>query len=318
MTSGATEKAETCVVFGGTGFLGRHVCTTLRDSGRIVRSFSRRGQTESGLSGVDYLKGRLSDVDAVRRAVRGASTVWHLVSATLPSSSLAESVAALHEEVAATLRLCEVARKEGVERLIFVSSGGSVYGITPASPTPEDHSTNPICAYGVQKLAIEKYLLLFEFQNKFKSYILRLGNPYGEDQDWSRPFGAVANFVNRAARGLPIAVWGDGSVVRDYFHVEDLAEVFLRIQDYRGSERVFNIGSGKGTSLKQLLAIIEDYVVASLNVSYTSPRIEDAPYNVLDITRAERELGWTPKVTLRSGIGRMLDAVLKNDEVLLP
>lgn len=318
MTSGKENKAETCAVFGGTGFLGRHVCMTLRDSGKGVRSFSRRGGTGKILSGVDYLKGRLSDVEAVRSAVRGVSTVWHLVSATLPSSSLAESVAALHEEVAATLRLCEIAQEEGVERLVFVSSGGSVYGITSANPIPENHATNPICAYGVQKLAIEKYLLLFERQSKFKSYVLRLGNPYGEDQDWNRPFGAIANFVNRAARGLNIAVWGDGSVVRDYFHVEDLTNVFLRIQDYRGSERVFNVGSGKGASLTQLLAIIQGHLQTSLDVSYGGARIEDAPYNVLDITRAEKELGWTPKVSLQKGIGRMLDAVRKNDEVLLP
>jgi UDP-glucose 4-epimerase len=318
MISGTQNETETCAVFGGTGFLGRHVCMTLRDSGKAVRSFSRRGATGSTLKDVDYLKGRLSDVEAVRCAVRGASTVWHLVSATLPSSSLADSVAALHEEVAATLRLCEIAQEEGVERLVFVSSGGSVYGITSASPIPEDHPTNPICAYGVQKLAIEKYLLLFERQNRFESYVLRLGNPYGEDQDWKRPFGAIANFVNRAARGLKIAIWGDGSVVRDYFHVEDLTDVFRRIQDYNGSERVFNVGSGKGASLKQLLAIIEGHLQISLDVSYDGARIEDAPYNVLDITRAEKELGWTPKISLESGIGRMLDAVRKNDEVLLP
>jgi UDP-glucose 4-epimerase len=317
VTASEHNGIETHVVFGGTGFLGRHLCATLRDAGKTVRSFSRSGMTDHTIGGVEYIKGRLSDVGAVRRAVRGAASAWHLVSATLPSSSLAESVAALHEEVAATVRLCEIALHEGVERLVFVSSGGSVYGITSPSPIPEDHPTNPICAYGVQKLAIEKYLRLFEHQRKFKSYILRLGNPYGEDQDWNRPFGAVANFVNRAVRGLSIAVWGDGSVVRDYFHVEDLVDVFLKIQEYEGVERVFNIGSGKGASLQQLLAIIEGHFGTSLDVSYGGARIEDAPYNVLDITRAEQELGWRPKVSLLDGIGRLLESARKNDVIRL-
>jgi UDP-glucose 4-epimerase len=318
MSYDQASKTQTCVVFGGTGFLGRHVCRTLRDSGYTVRSFSRGGRPENALDGVNYLKGRLADAIAVREALRGASTVWHLVSATLPSSSLAESVAALHEEVAATVLLCKIAQEEGVERLIFVSSGGSVYGVTSANPIPEDYPMNPICAYGVQKLAIEKYLHLFEFQSEFKSYVLRLGNPYGEEQNWNRPFGAVANFVNRAVRGMEISVWGDGSVTRDYFHLDDLTEVFLGIQTYKGSERVFNIGSGRGASLKGLLEIIEQQLQVPLKIKFGTSRIEDAPYNVLDISRATKELGWSPRISLEQGIKRVLDAARKCDAVLLP
>lgn len=304
------------LIIGGTGFIGRHLCKTLVGSGAIVRSLSRRGKPANGLQEVEYLQGFLSDEVAVRRAVRGRSIVWHFASSTLPGSSLAEGIAALHEEVAATLRLCDIAVEEGVERLIFASSGGTVYGIASSDRLSEDHPTNPISAYGVQKLAIEKYLHLFENLNGFKSYVLRLGNPFGEEQDWHRPFGAVANFVNRAIRKLPIHVWGDGSAVRDYFHVDDLGDAFLRIAKYEGPERVFNIGSGNGTSVKELLSIIEELLPSRMNISYDESRRGDVPYNVLDISRARNELDWTPRIQLIEGVRRVLASALSESTTI--
>jgi UDP-glucose 4-epimerase len=144
----------------------------------------------------------------------------------------------------------------------------------------------------------------------FKSYVLRLGNPFGEDQDWHKPFGAIANFANRASRDLPIYVWGDGSVVRDYFHVDDLGDAFLRISTYEGRERIFNLGSGIGTSVKQLLSIVEELLPRPVKISYDESRRIDVPYNVLDISRAKNELGWTPRIELKEGIRRVLRSAL--------
>ncbi|HWE84002.1 MAG TPA: NAD-dependent epimerase/dehydratase family protein [Terracidiphilus sp.] len=304
-----------CVVIGGTGFIGRHLCATLVASGKSVRSLSRRGKPENPIPGVEYLAGRLGDERAVRQSLQGASTVWHLASATLPASSLTDSVTALHEEVAATVRLCEIAREEGAERLIFASSGGTVYGVTDSQPIPEDHLKSPISAYGVQKIAIEMYLQLFERISGLKSFVLRMGNPYGEDQDWNKPFGAIANFVNRAVRGLRIDIWGDGAVVRDYFHVDDLTEIFHKIETYSGLHRVFNVGSGEGASLTQVLKIIEGHLSTALDVSYGASRLEDVPYNVLDIERANKELGWTPRISLQAGIRRVLDSALRSEHM---
>jgi UDP-glucose 4-epimerase len=306
----SSVNGMTCLVIGGTGFIGRHLCRTLTQSGAAVRSLSRRGKPGNACLQVEYRQGSLSDELALREAVRGCSIVWHLASSTLPGSSLAEGITALHEEVAATLRLCEIAVEEGVGRLIFASSGGTVYGITSAAQISENHPTNPISAYGVQKLAIEKYLHLFENLHGFKSYVLRLGNPFGEDQDWHKPFGAIANFANRASRDLPIYVWGDGSVVRDYFHVDDLGDAFLRISTYEGRERIFNLGSGIGTSVKQLLSIVEELLPRPVKISYDESRRIDVPYNVLDISRAKNELGWTPRIELKEGIRRVLRSAL--------
>lgn len=305
---------STCAVIGGTGFIGRHLCAMLVNSGKVVRSLSRRGEPENPVPGVQYLAGRLSDERAVRQSLQGASVVWHLASSTLPASSLADSVAALHEEVAATVRLCEIARDEGAERLIFASSGGTVYGITDSRPILEDHQKDPITAYGVQKVAIEMYLQLFERLSGFKSFVLRMGNPYGEDQDWNKPFGAIANFANRAVRGLRIDVWGDGTVIRDYFHVEDLIELFRKIETYCGPHRIFNVGGGQGASLRQVLKIIEAHLHTPLDVSYGPSRTADVPYNILNIERADKELGWTPKVSLQAGIRRVLDSACRNQE----
>lgn len=310
MNENPQQSQSICAVIGGTGFIGRHLCAALVTQGKLVRSLSRRGQPDNPVPGVQYFAGRLGDEKVVTESLQGVSTVWHFASAILPASSLADSIAALHEEVAASVRLCEIARDEGAERIIFASSGGTVYGVTDPQPIREDHLRNPISAYGVLKVSIEMYLQLFERTSGLKSFVLRMGNPYGEDQDWNKPFGAIANFVNRAVRGLEISVWGDGTVVRDYFHVDDLAEVFRKIDAYSGSQRVFNVGSGKGASLTQLLKIIEAHLSTALDVSYAASRREDVPYNVLNIDRANRELGWTPGISLQAGIRRVLDSAL--------
>jgi len=300
-----------CVVLGGSGFLGQRLCRSLVDVGFRVRSVSRsgcpKGQPEPWWSDVEWIAAPIG-TEPSTRALRHADFVFHLASATLPSTSNANILYDLESNVVATVRILEAAASMRIQRMVFVSSGGTVYGIARQNPIPESHPTHPICSYGIHKLTIEKYLQLFRSMNNFDSIILRVSNMYGEGQDCDRPLGAVAHFTNRAVNGIPIEIWGDGKTTRDYIHVDDVVNAISSAVSYTGAERLFNIGSGRGVSLNQLVEMLRRRLSEPATVNYQPGRSFDVLENVLDISRARRELLWAPRIALEFGLERMIRA----------
>jgi UDP-glucose 4-epimerase len=159
-------------------------------------------------------------------------------------------------------------------------------------------------SYGITKLAIEKYLQIYESLHGIKAITLRVANPYGERQRLETAQGAVGVFLHYAIKGIPVEIWGDGSVTRDYIHVSDVADAFSRALKYLGTQRVFNVSSGVGTSLNDLIGRIEDILGQPMERHYLPGRLFDVPANVLCNELARRELGWTPLVSMEKGIGR--------------
>ena len=186
-----------------------------------------------------------------------------------------------------------------------MSSGGTVYGLPESSYLAEDHPTNPISSYGITKLAIEKYLFLYERLHGLKSIALRLSNPYGPGQRLSGAQGAVAVFLGAALRGEAIKIWGAGEVVRDYVYVDDVVDAVLGTIEYAGESRVFNIGSGVGLDLIEVVEAIERAVKTTMTKEFLPARGFDVPRNVLDISLAKNELNWVPQVDFDSGVERM-------------
>ena len=205
-----------------------------------------------------------------------------------------------------TLYALDAARASGVERVVFVSSGGTVYGVPEQIPIPETHPTHPICGYGIHKLSVEKYLHLYEQLHGVPYRVLRLSNPYGIEQVANRPQGVIGNFVYKALHGEPLEIWGDGSVVRDYVYIEDVMDAFLRVATHEGPARVFNIGSGEGHSIVDIREIIEEAVGRALDVTYGGARDVDVPANVLDVSLARRELRWEAHTPLLAGVSELV------------
>jgi UDP-glucose 4-epimerase len=310
-SSVSLNQAKTCVVLGGGGFLGRQLCRNLVDMGFSVRSVSRSGKPQAGdepwVSRVDWIAAPLG-TEACFQALQGAEIVFHLASSTLPSSSNRDMAYDLESNLVGGVRTLEAAASSGVQRLIFISSGGTVYGDAHQLPIPEDHPTDPICSYGIHKLALEKYLHLFRLQGRLDSLVLRVANMYGESQDLSKPLGAVAHFATRAANGMPIEIWGDGSITRDYVHVDDVVSAILKAASYQGRERIFNIGSGHGISLNGLLDMLRSRLNQHVAVEYRPARGFDVATNILDVGRARRELSWVSQVSLEAGLERIIHA----------
>ena len=298
-----------CLVLGGGGFIGSHVVDRLLAAGHFVRVFERPRvppYRAFGPDDLEWVEGDFQNSVLVRDAVEGMDAIVHLVSTTLPKGSNDDPSFDVQSNVIGTLRLLQFAVENGVRKVIFISSGGTVYGVPSAVPIPETHSTEPLVSYAIGKLAIEKYLAVFEQQHGLAYAVLRVSNPYGPRQRVDIAQGAVATFIDAAVHGRTIEIWGDGSVIRDYVHVADVAAAFVSALEYAGTERVFNVGSGKGCSLLELVAAIEGAVGHSIVRRHLPARGIDVPCNILDIARAQRELAWTPRIALGPGIASTL------------
>jgi UDP-glucose 4-epimerase len=198
-----------------------------------------------------------------------------------------------------------VAKK--INKIIFISSGGTVYGQPQYLPIDEKHPTNPLVSYGITKLTVEKYLLMFQHLHGIKSNILRVTNPFGPRQRVETAQGAVTVFLHRALQQKPIEIWGDGTITRDYIYIGDVANAFASAVNYSGPHSVFNISSGLGTSLNELVEILGRVLDRQIEHHHLAGRPFDVPVSILDNTLAKKELGWSPQVTLQDGITQTVD-----------
>jgi len=289
-------------VLGGGGFLGVNLCHRLAAAGGRVRAFGRRCLFPQALAGVDWYQGDFSDNAALAAAIESYEVVFHLVHATTPHSANLDMAADLQQNVASSIALLDISRNLGVKRVVFVSSGGVVYGRAAQIPTPEDAPTEPITAYGISKLAIEKYLALYQHLHGLDFRVLRVANPYGPFQVTTKNQGIVAALIAHALAGEPSEIWGDGSVVRDYIFIDDVVDALEAAAADRSGARVFNIGSGRGRSVREIIAALEAQLGRKLEIKWKPGRPIDVPTSILSIDRAGKLLGWTPKTSFEQGL----------------
>ncbi len=296
------------LIFGGGGFIGSTIADRLLSEGHALRIFERPRvppyrefmQTVA----VEWIGGDLSSAHDVGDAMAGVDGVIHLVSTTLPKGSNDDPIYDVQSNVVATLQMLDAMVRAKVSRIVFISSGGTVYGAPRYLPIDEEHPTHPLVSYGVTKLMIEKYLHIYQNVHGIRPVVLRVANPYGERQRTETAQGAIAVFIDRVLSGLPIEIWGDGSITRDYLHVQDVADAFVRALHYEGERTTFNISSGVGVSLNDLVRMLGDVLGRGVTVNHKPGRAFDVRQNVLSNALACKELAWTPQVGMRSGLSR--------------
>lgn len=298
-----------CLVLGGTGFIGTHLVHVLRQRGHRVRILDLRSRRYgSDAEGCEYFYGDWQDSGLLSQALEGGvECVYHLIGNVDVQQANADPAEDARQTILGSLNLFHACVEHRIRRVVFVSSGGSIYGIPKVIPIPEDHPTHPVSAHGVSKLAVEKYLHLFYRLHGLEYQIARCANPYGEWQDPLRGQGAVAVFLLKALGNEPITVWGDGSVVRDYIYVGDVALALAQLGEYSEGCHVFNVGAGKGVSLLDLLKVIAELTGRRPHVIFDRGRPYDVPVNVLDISSIVSRVGWHPKVDLVEGVSRTLE-----------
>ena len=305
------KECRRCLILGGCGFIGSHVAEGLLEAGYRVRIFDKTNvstrNVDHFLDQVELFEGDFTNEEMVEEAVKGVDYIFHFVGTTLPKTSTDNPVYDVESNVVATLKLLDTASAHRVKKVIFSSSGGTVYGVPQSIPISEDHPTNPTCSYGITKLAIEKYLELYRRTKGLDYLCFRISNPYGERQNMHSIQGVIAVFLGLVKIGKPLTVWGDGKITRDYIYVKDIVSVFIRALEIEPEWRVLNLGSGLGTTLNELVAAIREVTKKECAVTYTEGRTIDVPANVLDISRVRRSFGFTPQTSLVAGIRRTWD-----------
>ena len=298
------------LVFGGTGFLGKNLVERLLADGHEVGMYIRPKALKTDFlqrhqAKVNVHIGEFRDERHFETVVSGYEVVYHLISSTVPG--IINPLQDIETTIKPSLRLLEACSAEKVQRVIFFSSGGTVYGVPQNIPLTEEDGGQPISAYGIQKQALERYFLFYQYVFGLSVMILRIANPYGRYQ---RPFskqGLIANLLGNYLIGNPVEIWGDGEVIRDYIYVDDVIEAAVRVLTYDGKKSVFNIGSGYGSSVNDIITVMNDILQDNLQVKRYPGRKVDVPVNVLDIQRAKQELGWQPQVSLKHGLQKMLN-----------
>jgi UDP-glucose 4-epimerase len=294
-----------CLVLGGGGFLGRALIGALRREGAQVRGFGRLSRFEAPETSHPWIHADFADQMAVARAVEGIEIVFHLAAGSTPERSNSAPISDLEASVAGTIRLLELCSAAGVRRIIFASSGGAVYGIPEDLPIGETAPTRPISAYGANKVAVENYLFIHNYLYGLEHVILRISNPFGPYQDPLGRQGLIAATLLKLLMGEPTDIWGDGSVTRDYVFVDDVANAFVKAATYTGKHTIFNIGSGVGMTVDEVIdAAVQAMGVKHPGKIYRPGRKADVPVNILNVRRAHSDLRWSAETHWAEAISR--------------
>jgi UDP-glucose 4-epimerase len=299
-----------CLVLGGNGFIGSHLVDKLISLGHEVRVFDKYEEHyRPPVASVDYRFGDFGNRSLLTASLDKMDFVFHLISTSLPKTSNDDPVFDVQSNVEETLNLLQQCVANKIKKVVFPSSGGTVYGLPVSLPIHEDCPTDPICSYGITKLTIEKYLALFHYLHGLDYVIVRPSNPYGSRQNPAGIQGVISVFLGKIVKNEPIEIWGDGEVVRDYIFIDDFVDGLCKAAFTNTSARIFNLGSGEGHSLNDVLAAIRNVVGRNIDVAYRAKRSFDVPKVVLDISRAKKQLEWMPVTPLENGIRKTYDFV---------
>lgn len=299
-----------CCVIGGSGFIGRNVVEQLLAGGRDVRVIGRHQQPLPDLDRrVTYLSGDYGDKAFVKAALTDVDEIIDLAYSTVPKSSFEDPIHDIMTNLPQAVNLLQVlAEKESVRKLVVISSGGTIYGPALCVPIPEDHQTNPISPYGITKLAVEKYALMYHRLFNVPTTVVRPSNAYGEGQLPYRGQGFIATAIAAILKGEAVTVFGGDQIVRDYVHVKDVADGIIAALEWGRPGLCYNVGSGIGLTTNEVLSfitILAQQLGKTVVVEPRPLRAFDVPVNVLDCSRIQAETGWRARIGFADGLERV-------------
>ena len=309
--SNPTLARERVAVFGGLGFIGSHICRALVSAGYQVRIFDRSGESRELIKDfereIQIVEGDISRVEDVANALAGVTVLINLIHTTVPGSSMKDPAYDVTSNVANAARWLQLLGDTNLRKVIYFSSGGTVYGAPEKIPITEDHPTNPLNSYGITKLAIEKYTAMYAQRFDIDYCVVRPSNVYGPGQRLHYGQGVIGIMASRALRGELLEVWGEGTDKRDYLFIDDLVSAIVKLLAYRGTFRVFNISSGAGHSVLDVIAALRTHIKPLPEVRHLPSRPFDVAVNILDSSRLRHETGWQPTIDFEEGIRRTVE-----------
>jgi len=305
------------LIIGGAGFIGSNLTQLLSNHNYNITAVDQFAfEVQPDCKNVSFVQGNITDSNFLALLFRKSKfdIVIHLVSSLIPSSNYSDFNSSRDLNTFSSFELMRQMEENNVKKIIFFSSGGTVYGNNKNDIIREDSRLLPENYYGFSKLLIEEYIQLQFRLNKLKFVIVRPSNPYGNGQKTHSKQGIIAVAMGKLINNEALEIWGDGSVIRDYLHVSDLCMAIYAIIKNDSWNKIYNIGSSEGVSINGIINIIEEVSQKKLIVNYLSSRAEDVPRNVLDTTKIKNDTDWTPKIELRNGLKGLWETLSKKNK----
>lgn len=303
-----------CCVIGGAGFIGREVVKELLSDGFDVTMVGRSPLSKINfgfLENVQYISGDFSDPKIAHELFRDAETVINLAHSSTSQVGFTDPLSDIKENLPRNVKFFKTLSDYPIEKLLIISSGGTVYGKAQSLPIREDHPTNPISPYGITKLIIEKYAMMFHEINDLPVLCIRPSNIYGEGQ---RPYagqGFISTAIASIMENKEVTIFGERGTIRDYVYVSDAAKGIVAALRDGKTGSTYNLGSGKGHSNRDILDTIQPFAERSkfeIQQKILPSRKVDVPANILDAGKLSADTGWKPGVDLKEGIHKVWSA----------
>ena len=294
------------LVTGGAGFVGSHLIEQLlAEENEIVClddfSTGKRTNIAKFADRISIVEGDIRNPQLVRNAVKGVESVFHLAAQISVNRSTKEPLFDASVNIEGAINLFEAVRQSSAKKIVYVSTGGAIYGEPDVLPASEDTIEDPISPYGISKLVAEKYLKWFYDVYGVSYSIIRPANIYGPRQDPLGEAGVISIFLGRIKDNNPVEIFGDGRDSRDYVYVKDISTICIKAMNSNKKD-IYNAGTGKQTNLLELVEIIEKVTKSHVKKEFSSPRPGDVKHISLDASKAREELNWVPSTDLEKGI----------------
>ena len=305
------------LILGGTGFIGRNIVEKLlTDDCRVVlvtRRNNLKFNTLYNPRNLIIIPGKIGDCDLIKSLLKEykVDTVIHLVSNLIPASTYDEFNVELEEVILPTFELIHHAAQERI-RFIFFSSGGTIYGKSN-DLIRENHELNPINYYGYSKLLIEAHIRFLERIGNLRYTIIRPSNAYGKYQRSQGNQGFIGISLKKVISNEPITIWGDGKVIRDFVYVDDLAEIIKKIIYSAIGGETYNIGSGQGKTLLEIIELMCNYCNKDVEIQWADSRSVDVNRTILDIAKVQYDFGFAP-TPIEVGLKEFIDWIKINEK----
>ena len=304
------------LVTGGKGFIGSHLVRKFINDGHNISIISTSDDIPLYMMDLNFklIVGKYSDNRLLDVLLPNVDVVIHLAWSSVPNLDLYKIEEDVNENINGTIRLINACVIYKIKKFIFISSGGTIYGIPKSELIKEEHPLNPISYYGVGKLTIEKLLQMYESNYGLNYIVFRVSNAYGSNQNFKKGQGVISIWLNQIILNKKINVWGDGSVIRDYIHISDVVDVLCKAVNFNHKHRVYNLGSGVGVSLNDVISLIRNNLTDDFKVEYMKSRTFDVTSCVLDMSRLISETGFMPQTSLAKGLKSLWQDIVQSGD----
>ena len=293
------------LVTGGAGFIGSHVVDACVQAGFdvvIVDDLSTGRHSNLNPAATFYKLDIRDSAMAQVFEIERPDFVNHHAAQMDVRRSIVEPIFDADVNILGSINLLECARRYGVKRFVYISTGGAVYGEPVYIPCDEDHPIQPICQYGASKHTVEHYLYMYQVNYGLEYTVLRYPNVYGPRQDPHGEAGVVAIFTGQMLSGQQVVINGDGEQERDFVYVGDCARANLLALQGQGESGIYNLGCGMGTSVNQIYHTLKDIIAYPGEARHGPAKLGETRRIFLDASRAKQHLGWVPTVGLQEGL----------------